>query len=234
MGGHEAIPLRPISLSLIVLSVSVYLIKKFVGDESISWLFVSEQHEVLFKEVMSGEIWRLWSPMFLHFNFFHILFNSMWIKDLGKIQETQMGAKVFILFVLVVGLLSNLTQYFLTGPGFGGLSGLVYGLLGYLWMYRHFHPDKESFALPKHDVYMMIGWFVLCMTGMLGPIANGAHGLGLTSGMLWGIFSPAGRKATGGDVFKYSALAILFSLLAVGIDFIKMKGLVYLLVYKHL
>ena len=77
-------------------------------------------------------------------------------------------------------------QYLVRGPLFGGMSGVVYGLLGLLWMYKKFNSSFE-YVLPKNDVWMMIGWFVLCLFGVFGPIANMAHALGLSVGMLWGI-----------------------------------------------
>jgi GlpG protein len=43
-----------------------------------------------------------------------------------------------------------------------------------------------GFALHQSTVIMMIGWFVLCWTGLLGPIANWAHTAGLLIGMAWG------------------------------------------------
>jgi GlpG protein len=33
---------------------------------------------------------------------------------------------------------------------------------------------------------MMLGWLVLCMTGILGHIGNSAHAMGLLVGVVWG------------------------------------------------
>jgi len=35
-------------------------------------------------------------------------------------------------------------------------------------------------------VILMIGWFFLCLSGMMGPIANTAHAVGLVAGIVWG------------------------------------------------
>ena len=76
-------------------------------------------------------------------------------------------------------------QYFVGGPSFGGMSGVVYGLLGYIWIRGKYDP-LSGFYLENWIVIMMIGWFLLGFTGMIGHIANAAHGAGLAAGMAWG------------------------------------------------
>ena len=74
------------------------------------------------------------------------------------------------------------------GPVFGGMSGVVYGLLGYVWIRGKFDPGSGLY-LHSYTVTMMIIWFVACLTGVLGPIANTAHAAGLVMGMAWGYLS---------------------------------------------
>ena len=90
------------------------------------------------------------------------------------------------------------------------MSGVVYSLLGFIWMVKTFNP-KEEFSLPKQDVYMMIGWFVLCLTGLLGPIANFAHAGGLFVGMVAGIFCgiQSSEEYRIVDVLKYVSASIV-------------------------
>ena len=80
---------------------------------------------------------------------------------------------------------SDLQYFICDSPYFGGMSGVVYGLLGYCWMQGKFNPAFGA-VLNKQTVIMMLGWFVLCWTGLLGPIANWAHTAGLLAGILWG------------------------------------------------
>jgi GlpG protein len=99
-------------------------------------------------EVQSGEIWRLITPIFIHFGWAHILFNSMALKDLGTFIEGRFGTLYFAILVLVFGLLSNLGQslWTLREPGasdFGGMSGVNYGLLGFLWIRGRFDPNAS-------------------------------------------------------------------------------------------
>jgi GlpG protein len=135
-------------------------------------------------EVFSGQLWRLITPIFLHFMLLHILFNMMWLWDLGGKIELRETSGFLVFFVLSVGLLSNLVQYFSSGPGFGGMSGVVYGLLGYVWI-RSQKPGS-GYSLNSAIVTLMLVWLILGYTGILGPIGNAAHLSGLLIGVAYG------------------------------------------------
>jgi len=68
------------------------------------------------------------------------------------------------------------------------MSGVVYGLLGYIWIRGKFDPASGLY-LHSSTVVMMLLWLVAGFTGWLGPIANGAHLGGLVMGMAWGWLS---------------------------------------------
>ena len=90
-----------------------------------------------------------------------------------------------ILFVLLTGAASNIAQFYVSGPAFGGMSGVVYALLGYVWMQSKFNP-WSPFVLHKVTVQMMLIWLVLGFTGIIGGMANFAHLGGLAAGVAWG------------------------------------------------
>lgn len=137
-------------------------------------------------DVMNGQIWRLFSPMFMHFNIVHLAFNMLWLLSLGTIMERVQGSWVIIFVVFMTAGLSNVAQFYATGPAFGGMSGVVYGLLGYIWMQSRFNP-WFFMKLRKEIVLMMLIWFVVCWTGLVGNIANVAHTVGLLAGIIWGL-----------------------------------------------
>ncbi len=136
-------------------------------------------------EIRHGQVWRLVTPIFLHFGIFHILFNMMWLFDLGSAIERAKGSLFLLLFALVVAIPSNVAQYAISGPMFGGMSGVVYALLGYVWMKSRYAPEEGLFLHPN-TVIMMIAWLVLGMFGLMGHMANVVHTVGLAIGLVWG------------------------------------------------
>jgi len=146
-------------------------------------------------EISRGEFWRLLTPVFVHFAVLHLLFNMLWLLDLGSMVEARQGTGRLGLLVVVIGVASNLAQYWVGGPFFSGMSGVVYGLLGYIWMKGKFDPTSGLYLHP-HTVAMMLIWFLVCLMGWVPNIANMAHAAGLGLGVVWGLLTslPAIRK----------------------------------------
>ncbi len=217
----------PVTFALICISAGVFLIQNLVyhgNDNGVMGLFIcnfSSFVDSLLKgtptliEVRHGEVWRLVTPIFLHFSIMHIVFNMWWLRDLGSMIEGRQSSNYLIVLVLVLAVGSNLTQFYLGGylsghpirlndhivgyggPNFGGMSGVVYGLMGYIWIRGKWDPGSGLF-LHSSNVTMMIIWFFFCMTpwsSVLGAaVANGAHAGGLVMGMAWGRLSSLKRR----------------------------------------
>jgi GlpG protein len=154
------------------------------------------------KEGVSGRVWltqpwRLVTPIFLHFGPLHLLFNVVMLAQLGGAFEVRRGPWRYLLFVLTCAVVSNLVQFyvghpvwdgglrFAVSPHFGGMSGVIYGLFGYVWVKGRLAPSL-GLAVGPRTVFVMIAWFFLCFTGLLGPVANGAHAAGLVFGLAVG------------------------------------------------
>lgn len=151
---------------------------------------VKERAEVGLTSIERGEVWRLVTPIFLHFGYMHLLFNMMWLRQLGAAIEFRRGKVPYIALVLVIAIGSNLIQFATGGLMFGGMSGVVFGLFGYVWMRGRFHPGDGLYA-PRSVVTWMMVWLALCTFGVVGAvagvsIANGAHAGGLAIGCLIG------------------------------------------------
>src|SRR5205085_874741 len=135
--------------------------------------------------IQHGEVWRLITPVFIHFGIAHILFNMLWLRDLGSMFEARLGSLYLFAFIVVVAAASNAGQYSVTHyPVFGGMSGVNYALIGYAWIRGRFDPGA-GVHLDRQSLIWALIWFGACFTGFLGPIANTAHGVGLILGMAW-------------------------------------------------
>ncbi|MFM2420563.1 MAG: hypothetical protein RL385_5286 [Pseudomonadota bacterium] len=141
-------------------------------------------HEVTWLALPWLEPWRFVTPVLIHFGVLHILFNALWLKDLGRVIEMVHGTRYLAVFVLVSGALSNVAQFEIVGsPLFGGLSGVVYGLLGLIWLSGKLRPGL-GYGLPPHTVQLMLLWLALGFIGNFG-VANYCHLGGLVVGLLW-------------------------------------------------
>jgi GlpG protein len=191
------VPIGILTIILIVISVAVTLLTDFGKKSQFVRPFSITQYE--FKgdtlygqpglpEIRHGQIWRLFTPMFLHFHFLHIFFNMLWLRDLGSMIEARKSPWMLLLLMLVMAGTSNFAQYLVSGPNFGGMSGVVYGLLGYIWMQGRFNPASKLSLEPQTVIFMIV-WFFVCLTGQAGPVANTAHGVGLGVGIAWGFLA---------------------------------------------
>lgn len=175
-----------VTLALIITSVAVFLISGMgKNTQIIGPFFISEEINGGLDEIISGQLWRLITPIFLHFNLLHILFNCMWLHSLGSQIEKKKGTKFFITFILCTAIVSNLSQFLITGPAFGGMSGVVYGLFGYVWIKSRLDPG-DGFYIDPVVAMIMLGFFLVCFTGAFGGVANWAHAGGLIVGLAWG------------------------------------------------
>lgn len=205
-------PRGALTLILILVCVAVGVFSR-LGEqtESLRMLFITdflrEGYSIKWlpglQEVRNGEIWRLFTPMFIHFGPLHLVFNMMWLLDLGSMIEDKKSTLFLGFFILVVSGISNYVQYVTAHPAFGGMSGVVYGLLGYIWMKGKFDATSQL-GLHKSTVTFMIVWYFLCLIGIIGNIANGAHTAGLVVGVAWGYLTSSSfknklRQLRGGD-----------------------------------
>ncbi|QHS15286.1 rhomboid family intramembrane serine protease GlpG [Shewanella sp. Arc9-LZ] len=135
-----------------------------------------------------NQVWRVFTPSLMHFSAMHIIFNLLWWWYLGGKIETNLGTRPLLFLLVVAGTLPNIVQFYMTGPNFGGLSGVVYAVVGYTWLMGIRKPSC-GISLPQSYMGFMLVWLVLGFTDVLGmPIANGAHIAGLCVGLAQALF----------------------------------------------
>ncbi|PJK33319.1 rhomboid family intramembrane serine protease [Pseudomonas sp. S10E 269] len=195
--------LRHSPLTALVLLASIIVgAVTLLGEnlQAMSWLtflqfrIVGEyiQFTPLADSLAAGQWWRLVTPMLIHFGILHLAMNGMWYWELGRRIEARQGSINLLGLTLLFSLVSNYAQYVYGGPGlFGGLSGVLYGLLGHCWIFQLLSPNP-AYRLPRAVLVMMLVWLLLCLSGLVsmigfGEIANAAHVGGLVIGCLTGL-----------------------------------------------
>ncbi len=185
----------PLVFALIGLSVFASLATGFGGARQSSIynallfcdLRIYQQTGDALLQIKQGQIWRLITPIFLHGGLLHLGFNMMWLYYLGTQIEMRRGTVQLGWMVFVVALVSNLAQYFIDrNPQFLGMSGVAYGLFGYIWIRQRIDP-QSGFFLGESTVFIMLFFLVLGFAGALdsavGGVANWAHAGGLAAGV---------------------------------------------------
>lgn len=193
---------RPLTSALMAISIAVYLLTNVfhndfdLTDKLLFCSFDPVNHTGLngLNQILHGQVWRVITPIFLHFSVLHILFNMLWLKSLGTLIESRRGTKTLALLVLLSAVSSNVAEFAYEStrmplPGnFGGMSGVVYALFGYVWMKGRSEPE-QGMIMSRQNVQIMLFFLVLCMVlpQIIGPVANVAHVVGLIVGMLYGL-----------------------------------------------
>ncbi len=126
------------------------------------------------------------SPMILHAGVLHLAFNMLWLWEFGRRIETRQASWAMLILIIVLALVSNTAQYLYGGSiYFGGMSGVVYGLFAYIWMWQLFDPAK-GLGLPGNLVFFMLLALIILTTMGLEGIADTAHVAGLLCGVVYG------------------------------------------------
>ena len=132
------------------------------------------------------ELYRVITPIFLHFGIFHIAFNLVMFEAFGRPIERHFGAFKLGYIVISIAIVSNILQMIFTPHGavFGGMSGVVYGLIGYMGILSFRQDLPEELRLPQglllvSIIFIGIGFF-------FSGIANLCHVGGMVLGIALG------------------------------------------------
>jgi GlpG protein len=205
LGRGPMLATGPLTRTLISITVVVFLLQRMnvelFGRTIEGWFLFTNYRPVPglglrtdgLRPILQGQIWRLLTPMFLHSGILHILFNMYMLFQLGRAIEARKRLSEYALLIVLTSIAANLAQFYLpdlftvpgerTGGGpFGGMSGVVYGLFGYIWVKSRFDPGSGLYLHPN-TVMLLLFWLILCAFNILGPIANTAHVVGMLAGM---------------------------------------------------
>lgn len=192
----------PLTLTLIILCVIVSIFNNFGNPDTSNEIgksisrqltFVSRADFIASNEdpaanIKRWQLWRLITPIFLHLNPMHLVFNVLGMVVLGRICERWLGTSRFALFVLAAAVLPNLLQGLTPvygSPHFGGISGVVYALFGLVWIRSMLNPTLGIF-IPTIYLALMILPIVIGLTGLIPDwrLADLCHLGGLLVGVV--------------------------------------------------
>lgn len=175
----------PFTSTVLLLCVVVYVLS-FLGLFSPIAQHLLMQPLAILAE--NNEWWRLIGPAFIHFSVLHIVFNVLWWGMLGAKIERTFGISMLCIVFILSATISNVAQALFSVPVqgnlylFGGLSGVVYAVLGFVWWLGWLRP-QWGLSLPNSIIGFMLVWLVLGYADILWVnMANAAHTAGLITG----------------------------------------------------
>jgi GlpG protein len=187
----------PFTSTIFVLCAVVYILSLLGLFAPIAEYLLMQPFSVLAE---NQQWWRLLGPAFIHFSILHIVFNLLWWAMLGAKIERTFGLSMLLIVFVVSAVVSNGAQALFSDPMsnnmflFGGLSGVVYAVLGFVWWLGWLRPSW-GLSLPNSIVGFMLVWLVLGYADILWVnMANAAHTAGLISGCLLAALLSLGSK----------------------------------------
>ncbi|MFC0445994.1 rhomboid family intramembrane serine protease [Pseudidiomarina halophila] len=179
--------LQQAGIVTIIYAVLVSLVFIALNTQLAMPLFENLRISDTFSDLPWQQPWRFLTPTLLHFSILHFLFNVFWWWYLGGRFERTYGSVYLLIALFSCAVFSNVMQFMVSGPYFGGLSGVVYGLFGIAVV--------VAWQRPRHPLYLPIGligfmlvWLLLGYTDLLWVnVANTAHSAGLIAGLVLGI-----------------------------------------------
>ncbi|MDU0353466.1 rhomboid family intramembrane serine protease GlpG [Paraglaciecola aquimarina] len=171
----------PFTACILLLCTGIYVLANLGISAPYAWLHIQYFDQL----AENHQWWRILGPALIHFSMLHIVFNLLWWWSLGKQIEQIFGLSSLLLLFVISASLSNVAQLMVSGPNFGGLSGVVYGLVGCVWWLGWLKPEWGVW-LPKPIIGFLLIWLVVGYMDIL-PInmANTAHTVGLICGSLF-------------------------------------------------
>ena len=169
----------PLTLTLAILAVIVSLLSGFMAPRENNKWGQTIVNELSFVEpsalesskgdpaasLKRGELWRIITPIFMHGSPLHLAMNILLLVSLGRLTERIQGTPKYALFILMLAVFPNLLQglspeWMRGSPNFVGISGVVYGLFGYIWIRSTLHPEM-GIVIPLPMVVIFVGMIVL-------------------------------------------------------------------------
>ena len=138
-------------------------------------------------DVQRGQLWRLFTSIFLHVDILHLLFNLYWFWMFGTMLERTFGHARTAFMVLLLAIGSSAFEFAFDRGGVG-LSGVGYGLFGLLWVLSKYDHRFRATIGPNITT-LFVAWFFLCILATAAKIyavGNIAHLAGAVLGALLG------------------------------------------------
>jgi len=147
-------------------------------------------------EIWAGHVWGLVTTVFIHGSILHLLFDMLWLAQLGRILERTLPPAVYLAFIVAAAAVGSATELLISGQTGIGMSGVVYALFGLMWAGRGYDASWRAVAT-RGNLQYLVGWGLFCIVATYFHwlnIANGAHAGGFLFGLCVGYLCYSPRR----------------------------------------
>ena len=129
----------PVNTVLVIINVVVFFVMVFSGSDKFD-LFLENGGMFVPAIIGGGQYYRLFTCLFLHFNFMHLAGNMVVLMFLGDNVERAVGKVKYLLIYLIAGLIGSIGSFLYAlvynqGILSAGASGAIFGVIGaLLWL----------------------------------------------------------------------------------------------------
>jgi len=194
------------------LAMNLYSRMEFVDINSLLHRYGAKDNYL----ITASEYWRLLTPVFLHANLPHLLFNSYALYALGPLVEKLYGHYKFFIIYFLAGFTGNIASFIFSPSWSVGASGAIFGMFGAMLYYGIEKPK----AFKRYFGYAVIANLVINLAfGFTVPqIDNFAHLGGLAGGFMASAVvrvKDDGKKS----MYRYAALIITVVIIVLGLHY---------------
>lgn len=213
----KSIPFQYVTLTLIALNIAVFMVQQASGKPLAAFASFALVPAELFQVGYFGgsahgqydtlavpEGYTLITYTFVHGDFFHLLFNMLFLWVFGDNVEDAMGHFKFLIFYIACGIFAGLLHAYMVPDSPRPLIGASGAVAGVIAAYLMLHPRVMVWVLVLrlflpikiYAVWALGAWIAmqfvmvyLAQTGIhKGPVAWWAHIGGLVAGALLVLF----------------------------------------------
>jgi rhomboid protease GluP len=174
---------------LLAIIVIIWLLMEAFGGSTSTEVLVMFGANAGWQILANGEVWRLFTSMFLHIGFMHLAFNAYALFIFGLEMERFYGPDRFLVIYILSGLFGSLFSFAARGPFVlsAGASGAIFGVIGMNLAYFFLHRDNFGQFGRQRMISTLVIIGINLVFGFTVPgIDNLAHLGGLVAGAALG------------------------------------------------
>lgn len=194
---------------IMAICIIMFLLTEVIGDGSTNTYTLIKYGANLDVLVKEGEVYRLFTSMFLHIGIMHLICNMYSLYIIGREVESFFGKIKYIIIYILSGIFGSILSIaFSHNIVSAGASGAIFGLLGALLYFGIHYRTYLGEAIKRSIIPIII---INLIIGLLfSGIDLACHIGGLVGGILAAMMVGVPDKSSKKDIINGTILTIIY------------------------